>query len=211
MENEKFWLEEPSILLRKDLIFNLIPKSDASVDSKLNAITRLITVVTLIGFFVTRSMKILASWAATIVALVIVHYVKSKNTKEEEQEGFEDGEAKFTHPTPENPFMNVMHDDVANNPNRPPAAPASNPEINEEIREAVKASLNPEIEEKLFESLGDNMAFDNSLRHFTPMANTKVVNDQMEFARFCYGNSKSCRDGEAEACSNHNYRHVRDN
>ena len=46
------------------------------------------------------------------------------------------------------------------------------------------------------------------MRNFYSMPNTSVPNAQEEFAKFCYGDMKSCKDGDSLACLKNNYRHI---
>jgi hypothetical protein len=46
------------------------------------------------------------------------------------------------------------------------------------------------------------------MRSFYTNPNTLVPNDQKAFAEFCYGNMKSCKDGDDVACINKNYRYT---
>jgi hypothetical protein len=59
---------------------------------------------------------------------------------------------------------------------------------------------------KLFGTLGDNVGFDASMRNFYPMPNTRIPNDQDAFAKFCYGEMKSCKEGDEFACGRINSR-----
>jgi hypothetical protein len=59
---------------------------------------------------------------------------------------------------------------------------------------------------KLFGTLGDNAIFDASMRNFHPMSNTRIPNDQDAFAKFCYGEMKSCKEGDEFACGRINSR-----
>jgi len=52
----------------------------------------------------------------------------------------------------------------------------------------------------LFDDRGDKFEFEQSMRQFYTTANTRVPNNQFEFARFCYGNMASCKDGDVEQC-----------
>ena len=41
------------------------------------------------------------------------------------------------------------------------------------------------------------------MRQFHTMPNTKIPNDQNAFAKFCYGDMKSCKDGD-DLCTRNN-------
>ena len=55
-----------------------------------------------------------------------------------------------------------------------------------------------------YQDLGDNLAFEHSMRNFYAMPNTTIPNNQKEFAEFCYGNMPSCKDGDYFQCEKNN-------
>ena len=201
-----FWLENPNILLNKNYITEFWPMHNFDLARKLNAITRLIVVMTILGYFFTKSPFIPVSAVISIVVLVMIYKSKSKHiegyTNKDKlipQEIKEVLKKEFTVPTKKNPLMNVLIDEYSENPNRNPAAPAYVEKINEEINENAKSQ-----DARLFKNLGDNLAFENSMRNFYAMPNTQIPNNQKDFAMFCYGNMPSCKDGDALQCSKNN-------
>jgi len=203
-----FWLDNPSILLNKNKITELWPLSQYSLADKLNAVTRLVIILTLLGYLFTRSIKILVTGIITLVILVILYKSQSRKRKLNKKilkEGFTSPELykkvknNFVSPTKKNPLMNVLLPEIQYNPKRKPAAPAFNPIVEKKINEKV-------ADPRLFLDLGDNIAFDQSMRNFYSTANTTIPNDQKAFADFCYGNMPSCRGGDYLQCSKNNYR-----
>ena len=207
-----FWLENPNILLNKNYITEIWPNNDFDLARKLNSITRIIVIMAILGYFLTKSIYIPVSAIVSLLVLVIIY--KSKNqTKAQTKEGFlsnsnqpEQGselkkilEKEFTMPTKKNPVMNVLMNEYKENPKRKPAAPAYNQEVNEEIKNKAKKQ-----DERLFKNLGDNISFENSMRSFYAMPNTQIPNNQKDFAEFCYGNMPSCKDGDSLQCSKNN-------
>ena len=204
-----FWLENPNALLNKQHITEIWPNSDFDLGRKLNAITRLIIILAILGYFLTKSIYIPVSALVSIIVLVIIF--KTKNKKEEGFVGtfkkrdaalHEIGqvlEKEFTLPTKKNPAMNILMNEYSENPTRKPAAPAYNDEVHEEINEKAQSR-----DKRLFKNLGDNLAFENSMRNFYAMPNTQIPNNQKDFAMFCYGNMPSCKDGDALQCSKNN-------
>lgn len=202
-----FWLENPNALLNKQYITELWPNSDFNLARKLNAITRLIIILAILGYFLTKSIYIPVSAVVSIIVLVIIFKSKNKN-----KEGFvgafkrnasisEIGkvlEKEFTLPTKKNPVMNVLMNEYKENPHRKPAAPAYNDEVEEEINEKAKQDI------RIFKNLGDNLSFENSMRNFYTTPNTQIPNNQKDFALFCYGNMTSCKEGDALQCSKNN-------
>ena len=203
-----FWLDNPSILFNKKKIMELWPQSEYSLECKLNAITRLVILLTILGFLFTRNMKILITGIITIGVVVLLYKTQRKKkrlNKKMLKEGFTSPElyekvkSSFMKPTQKNPLMNVLLPEIQYNPQRKPAAPAFNPTVEKNINKKV-------ADPRLFLDLGDNIAFDQSMRNFYATANTTIPNDQKAFAEYCYGSMPSCRGGDYLQCSKNNYR-----
>lgn len=207
-----FWLENPNILLNKKHITDIWPNNDFGLAQKLNAITRLIIILTILGYFLTKSPYIPVSAIVSLIILVIIYKSKGpKGIRRGIKEGFVNSykkepanikhilEKEFTMPTKKNPAMNILMSEYKENPTRKPAAPAYNDEVRAEINEKAQKQ-----DKRLFANLGDNLAFENSMRNFHAMPNTQIPNNQREFAEFCYGNMPSCKEGSALQCSKNN-------
>ena len=88
--------------------------------------------------------------------------------------------------------MNVLLTDYVDTPLRKPAAPSFNPAVEQEIIEVAKdKAVNPRI----FKDLGDNLAYETSLRNFHTNPSTTIPNDQGGFANFCFGDMISAKEG----------------
>ena len=85
----QFWTNEPTILLNKEYIFDLWPTSNMNYEQKLNAITRLIIIITILGYILTSSVRILVAGIVTIVVIFVMYKMrKQKLTSEIMKEGF---------------------------------------------------------------------------------------------------------------------------
>ena len=215
---DTFWLNDPTILFNKDSVGQVWPARDMSANEKLNAITRLVILLTILGYLVTGNFRVVVTGVVTIVAVAVLKYLKKdedlKDTvKKAAKEGFStlDRETldklRFEKPTAENPMMNVLLPQIQDEPNRPAASPAFNPvvvdDINKKTQEMVVNNFDDKkgIDERLFKDLGDSFQFDRSMIQFNATANTTIPNDQKSFAEFCYGDMISCKEGNELACS----------
>ena len=215
--NSTFWINEPTILFQKDKIANIWPLRGMTTDEKLNAITRLVIILTILGFLLTKTIKILITGIVTLVAIVILYKAEILNTNKNKisantKEAFTNPDVykmlkkNFTEPSDKNPAMNVLLTEINDDPNRKAAAPAFNPivkkEINDKTQEFVADNFgDPKIADKLFKDLGDSFTFDQSMRTWYATANTQVPNDQNAFAEYCYGDMVSCKEGNEFACA----------
>ena len=73
---DDFWLNNPRVLIEQNAMNELWPNEKMSLNGKLNAISRLIILLSLVGFLLTRSTKILVSGIVTLVVLVFIYYIK---------------------------------------------------------------------------------------------------------------------------------------
>jgi hypothetical protein len=78
-----FWTNDPTILLNKDYIFELWPTSTMCYEEKMNAITRLIIIISILGYILTMSYRILIIGILTLFVIFILFKTrKPKITKE---------------------------------------------------------------------------------------------------------------------------------
>jgi hypothetical protein len=159
-----FWSENPNVLFQSKYIMEFFPVDTMSYEQKLNAITRIVIVLTIIGISITRSIRTLMIGIITIGSIFILYYyhqkeISKKNDKKNMQkikENFENTspvvddlvqlykvsipgpEQIFERPSSINPFSNVLVTDYDYNPNKKPAPPAFNKSINNTILEEAK-------------------------------------------------------------------------
>ena len=212
-----FWLKDPTILFNRDKIGEIWPTSDMSPNDKLNAVTRLVIILSILGYLVTKNVRVIVTGLVTLVAITILQHVQknkkqNENVKKEMKEGFENltkpslDIMPLTRPKENNPVMNVLLPQIQDEPQRPAAAPAFNPVIEEEINDKTQEFVvnnfdnKDGIDERLFKDLGDSFQFDRSMRQWYSNPSTTIPNDQKSFAEFCYGDMISCKEGNGQAC-----------
>jgi hypothetical protein len=84
MKDTKFWVEEPCVLLSQPSLF---PSSDMSKTEKLNALTRLVVIITIIMYFMKYE-----HWSLFlilgVVILIILNYCNGDKSEEVSREDF---------------------------------------------------------------------------------------------------------------------------
>ena len=221
-----FWTSDPGILINKDSLLDLWPTQHMDQNSKLNAISRLIILLTVVGFMFSKSSRILVTGAVTLGIIIFLHYSKTKTSKDELKNALQEAftnpsaykavETEFNPTNPQNPMSNVTLPEIQYNPNRKGAPPSFNPAVEKKINDSTKEMVqkvsfpdDPTVVDKLFKDLGDDFVFDRSMRNFYTTANTKVVpGDQKAFAEFLYGDMQSCKDGDPIACEKNSFRYI---
>jgi hypothetical protein len=171
----QFWSNNPGLLLNKNYIFELWPTPNMCYEQKLNAITRLIILITILGYILTMSKRILIVGVLTIAAIFVLFKMrKQKITKELlSNEAFTvqgnniNGllqpkstsivnpvtldailRTEFKEGNKKNPFSNVLLTEITDDPNRKSAPPAFNVDVDEDITKNVKKTvqmINPGI------------------------------------------------------------------
>jgi hypothetical protein len=212
-----FWLSNPTILFKQADIAQIWPMAQMTSEEKLNSITRLVILLTILGYLVTKTIKIVVTGLITLVAIGLLYQIqqgqlfRNKNKKLNlNKEGFTNPETyknDFTPPSVVNPAMNVLLTEINDNPKRKTAAPSFNPAVEAEMNMKTKQFITnnfdnkTNIDERLFRDLGDSFAFDQSMRTWYSTPNTTVPNDQQSFAEYCYGDMVSCKEGDEFACT----------
>ena len=230
IQSTQFWINQPSVLLDKDDISDLWPMPLMSVEQKLNAITRLVLLLTVLGFLITNNINIIFTGFITLAIFVILYKTQynlnsvssaGAGANPSKKEGFVNSQMynmlkpHLTTPTIQNPMMNVLLPEISYNPTRDEAAPAYNPEVEKDINKSTEGyvvlDFEPrnmteaeKLQKKLFADLGDKYEFDDSMRMFYTNPSTTIPNDQKGFAEFCFGDMISCKQGNEMACQRFN-------
>lgn len=158
-----FWISNPSILIDKTQISQIWPKPHMSYVERLNAITRLTILLTVLGYLFHQTNQTIMIGIATLIIIILIqiYYKKtgkqifsSNNNVVSNLEGFGNAgsgkilkrpdelnvelEKVFSKTTPENPMSNVLLTDIQDNPNKKSAPPAFLPEVHSNINSSAK-------------------------------------------------------------------------
>ena len=196
-----FWIKDPTILLNK---YNLVfwPTESMSMEEKLNAITRLVSLLTIAGFILMQNINFI--WVGMLTLLLIVIYY---NTNTVTVEQFEKQNHKHhTVPTAANPMMNVLLPELNGNPKRKSALKSYLADTEKTINQKVKQTISKNVDPSIFKGINNELEFEYSMRNFYTTANTTIPNDQEGFGDFCYGNMISAKEGNTVALARHNPR-----
>ena len=79
--SDNFWLNKPNILLNREYITEVWPTENLEYPEKLNAFTRLVILLSLTGYFLTKSIKIPITAMITIGIIVMLYKSKAGNKK----------------------------------------------------------------------------------------------------------------------------------
>jgi hypothetical protein len=219
-----FWFNNPAILFNKDYILQLWPTPQMSFDAKLNAISRIVILLSVLGFLLTRNWNLIIIGIITLAIIYSIYKFRKQNIVSSltKKEGFSVNpiaaanpntsansiptidnilKAGFHPTTKKNPFGNVLLTDIMDDPNRLAAAPSFNPNVYDDITKVAKKQtqmLYPGIKntnKQLYGDLFDNYQFDRLLmQRFYSTANTRVCNDQGAYSKWLYGSMYSGKE-----------------
>jgi len=222
-----FWSNDPTILFNKAAIFQVWPAPSMSFEAKMNAISRIVILLSTLGFIFTMKFNFLIIGAITLAIIFSIYRFRKQSVVSGMKENFAQRKKKEAsapvplvsnpvtlenvlrsefHPTTKkNPFGNVLLTDIMDEPNRRAAAPSFNPAVSDDITSAVKKQtqmLYPGIKntnKQLYGDLYDNYQLDTDMmQRFYTTANSRVTNDQGAFSTFLYGNMLSGKDSGPE-------------
>jgi len=179
----QFWSNDPTILFNKEYIFELWPTANMCYEQKLNSISRLIILLTILGYILTMSKRVLAVGALTLLVIFVLYNMRKQKITKDMLENFDvkgnevtgmfDNKPKsFVNPVTldavlrtefkegnkKNPFSNVLLTEINSDPERKAAPPAFNVDVDEDITKNVKRTvqmLNPGIKNTNKQLFGD--------------------------------------------------------
>jgi hypothetical protein len=211
-----FWSNDPSILFNKDNILQLWPSQQMTFEAKMNAISRLVILLTLLGFLFTRNFNLIIIGFITLAIIFTIYKFRKQSIVSSlvKKEGFSVNPSitdpsfapslsatttnpvtletvlrKDFHPTTKkNPFGNVLLTDIMDTPNRPAAAPSFNPDVYDEIDSAVK---------KQTQMLNPGIINTNKQLYGDLYDNYVQDNSMMQF--YSTANTRVCNDANAYA------------
>ncbi len=170
----QFWTNNPMILFNTNQITQIMPLSNMNLEAKMNSITRLVILLSFLGFIFTMKISYILVGLITIILLVLVYKIKSKSMpKTIHLENFANNEnnlsvssnnmkpvhidsknldsflgENYYHLNKKNPMGNVLLTEISDTPNRKAAPPSFNPDVDENINGYSKKMvqyLNPGI------------------------------------------------------------------
>ena len=193
---DKFWSEDPNILLLNSRLTEFFPTPDMTLYEKINAITRLSFYISIVMFGYSGNINYLYIFVTTLFFTYLI-YKNQKIIPKPETENYEGIQlpVNYIPPTKNNPFMNPLISDIIANPN---FKALSRKDIypNKKILKEINNKFNI----NLYRDLSDVFEKENSQRQFYTVPSTTIPNSQKKFANWLYNTPPSCKDGNSSQC-----------
>ena len=216
-----FWTENPQVLI--DNASDFFPFShDAKICSTiaLNSLTRFGIYLGILLALITRMGVYLGIPVLTAILAVALFYgMKQQGTlrignspdvldRPNFSEGFDNiegsaaadkmvediiGTKTRVDPSPENPFMNLLMNEISDYPTKPPAKYAVSGEVKERLDKQFKVQI--------YNDPGDVWNRNQGQREFYTMPSTSLPNDRDSYQNWLYRiPGKTCKEGNMAAC-----------
>ena len=172
LSSTQFWINDPLVLFKREEMMDIWPAPLMSIEQKLNAISRIVILLSILGFLITKNVNILFTGAITLAIFVMMYKLQyqeqydekngnnnsnndnSNKDNNDRKEGFVNSKIynvlkpNLTTPTVTNPMMNVLLPEIAYNPERKQAALAYNPKVEKEINHSTEVATVLDFEPK---------------------------------------------------------------
>lgn len=172
LSSTQFWINDPTVLFKREEMMDIWPAPLMSIEQKLNAISRIVILLSVLGFLITKNVNILFTGIITLAIFVMMYKLQyqaqydeqngnnnnnngnNNNNNDSKKEGFvnskmyNNSKTNFTTPTVTNPMMNVLLPEIAYNPERKQAAPAYNSKVEKEINHSTQVATVLDFEPK---------------------------------------------------------------
>lgn len=201
--NDKFWIQDPSILIDKNRYIEFFPTQDMTPIEKLNSIARFTIMFGVLLFLYQGK-----TWPLYIplfgLAFTIFLFYSLQTaidpptsvTLQKQIQKLDENDVEFTNvtykknandewcvpPSQDNPFSNVLLSDYVIDPERPKACPYD------------KKTLDNYFYYNVYRDSDDIFEKNNGQRQFFTMPYTTIPNEQGKFAEWLYKTPKTCKE-----------------
>lgn len=135
---EQIWFKDPSILFTGATWNKFVPMQGMTTAEALNSVVRFTIYFSVLLYATTTVSAYIMTIPIVMVATMLLYNMFPNGKTIESFKTKPAGKEKFTMPTPENPFMNVLLTEIQDNPNRPDAAPVSRADVKADIYKAFQ-------------------------------------------------------------------------
>ncbi len=202
INGDKFWYQDPLVLIQQDRLIEFFPHNDMSLYEKLNAIVRFALYFALLTLAM-KGQTTMFLFPLFVMGLTL-YLFKMDYHPEDDKDYFTLSRAKREEcqpPSDSNPFMNVLISDYTENPQKKRACDINDKEIQKEIKD--------KFEKNLYRNTVDLWERNNSQREYYTMPNTTIPNDQINFAKWLYKTPATCKELTTHCTTDVDLRHKR--
>ncbi len=216
IKGDPIWIDDFNQIIRRDRLFEFIPKVDMPYSERINAIVRLSIYVGVIFALLHNNYLYLYVPLIVLIITYLSYHFQSNEFKEDYRNlprpldpvnenpsldrynqqiaEAKRQKAKCVSTTKDNPFMNAL---PADDRTRGPACSTID---NPELANKVEANFN----HNLFKDVNDVYNRRHSERQYYTMPSTTFANDRGSFVNWLYSSGMSCKEGNGNQCVGNN-------
>lgn len=204
---EKIWFQDIKHLFTEKNYNNFFPTKDMTFAEQLNALLRLAIYFSFLVFVLRQDTNI---FMVPIFVGLFTYFIYNVDTDNKVNETMYLDQKNWdknpntgdicVKPTENNPFMNILMNEYKDNPERKKAC-----DIN---RSDIKKKSQKYFDKKLYRSVSDIFNKEASDRQWVTNPITTIPNDQKSFSEWCWGQSRTCKEGNGNQCYTNQYRHI---
>lgn len=176
--NDKFWYEDPGILLNEDRVIEFIPLGDHTTEEMLNSIVRFSIYISILLYVFKRKWLM---FLLPVFVCAVTFYIYYRNRKYYEEK--DDDHFPCMRPSENNPLMNILVTDYGENQDRKKACDAFH----------VKKDIQKYVNRTRYSNAFDVLADDFRERPYYTTAITTIPNNQEDFANWLYKEKDTCK------------------
>lgn len=178
---EQIWYKDPAVLFTKESWYKFVPMPDMTVPEALNAVLRFTIYFT--GIYTAFTGEGMYLYIILLVAMATVFFntIFPDGTKLESfsiKTNLKTDSSKYTMPTDDNPFMNVLLTEILDNPNRGDAAPTNRKDVKEKIMKSFQHTND------IYMDTTDAFDQRQAMRTFHTIQSSTVPNNFDEFKKW---------------------------
>jgi hypothetical protein len=200
IKTDAIWFKNIFTLISTDRVTEFVPVSEQSLEERLNSIARFGLYVSILITVYKRDITYLSIFPAFLLFTYLLY--KKYNSKEsfQDEEKRQIDSRRFRKPTLNNPFMNAVVTDKADD--------KLAPTYYEDTKEAedLRNDINDKFKHDIYMGIDDAYEKNNSQRQFYTTPNTKTPSDQENFLKFMYPGMSSCKSDKGDCKINEDLR-----
>jgi ribosomal protein L15 len=179
LSSTQFWINDPLVLFKREEMMDIWPAPLMSIEQKLNAISRIVILLSILGFLITKNVNILFTGAITLAIFVMMYKLQYQEQYDEKNgdsgNGNDAGNGNNGNDKKKEGFTNSTFNEPINNPiySKPRGALKPNLTTTPTVANPMMNVLLPEIAynpERKQAALAYNPKVEKEINHSTEVA-----------------------------------------
>lgn len=206
---EKIWFKDIKHFFTEKNYGNFFPSKEMTFNEQLNSLVRFSIYFSIVVYLLQKDSVIFMIPVFACLFTYFIYTVDDQNKVNEKlylkdknlyKDVYDDNEICQL-PSKDNPFMNVLVSDYVLNPTKKRACNVT--------RSNIKKQAQKHFDTNLYRSVSDIFNKESSDRQWITNPNTTIPNDMMSFAKWCWGQGATCKEGNGNKCYSNVYRQVK--